>query len=222
MKSPITYVDARHTCPPFPIPPQTDLRGNTVVSEDGDPERWAKAEPRSLSGVTAICFHIFGAMVGASSAAIKRCGSVSDARLWRFAAQRHPRTYHWLVDHQERRIIRKLPAAVWSYHGNGANRFSVGHCYEAADGNGPFDWDLAIEGIVRCVEAERRDGAPIRFGYAHSQFSAMRAGDPGEEYWRRAVMPAAKDVGLVLDVESFAGTGSPIRKSWRVPFEVQS
>lgn len=215
--TPITYVDARHTCPDFPIGPQLDLRGGVVIGKDGKPDRWANRWPRQAPPV-AICFHIFGAMVGASARQIERCGSRSEARLWRFTQQRHPRTYHWLVDHQERRIVRKLPADVHSYHGNGSNRFALGHCYEAATPDGPFDWDLAIEGIVRAVEAERADGSPIEYGYAHAQFSAMRARDPGELYWRRAVMPAAEITGLVLDVESKAGTGAKIPAAWRQPW----
>lgn len=204
-------IDARATCPRFPIPPMMD---------DGEPDAWARARPRQISAVEGVCFHVTAVAGGfgvSSTLLRKHDGDEDAARLARYTEQRHVRTYHWITDHRGGRLIRKLPANVHSYASNGLNRKTIAHAYDAAV-DGPFDWDLAVESIVAMVEAERADGVPLRYGYAHAQSSAHRRSDPGELYWRRAVIPAAARVGLELRHEFAVGTGRPIPSAWRKPW----
>lgn len=73
----------------------------------------------------------------------------------------------------------------------------------------------AREALKALVNEARKEGAPIKYIWAHRQSSAMRRDDPGEEIWRRVALEYGVAVlGLETQPGRTWGNGKTIPKIW--------
>jgi hypothetical protein len=120
-------------------------------------------------------------------------------------------------------VLITKPMLWYVYHGHKMNYRSVGIEIE---GNFPLKYDpnspmmtnedvkAAQLGIVTLYREAKKAGCPIKYIVAHRQSSAARLRDPGEEIWRRVVLPVASRLGLELKPDYITGTGKPIPDYW--------
>jgi hypothetical protein len=119
------------------------------------------------------------------------------------------------------------PTRWYTYHGNGANKRSLGL---AVEGHFPgleksrtskhdfLDPDFMIptcRGMITLAMMEsKRDGMPVTAITAHRVFSGGRVADPGEQIWEEVVLWAIKEYGLKVDYELKVGSGLPVPYEW--------
>lgn len=134
------------------------------------------------------------------------------------------------------------PLSWFLYHGNGTNEHSLGleceghypglvddpatpvredeRSFWAPAGKTPTPLTpLALEtfraALRYLVEEGRRQGAPIRYVWAHRQASDSRRSDPGEELWRKLVVEYGRPIlGLEVQAWRIWGDGRPLPKAW--------
>ena len=73
----------------------------------------------------------------------------------------------------------------------------------------------ACDALRFLVEEGRKQGAPIKYVWAHRQSSPTRRDDPGEEIWQRVALDyGVKVLGLETQPQKTWGKGSPIPVEW--------
>ena len=125
-----------------------------------------------------------------------------------------------------------LMAYVW--HGNGASRRSIGLEIEGLFNGQPGGLgnalvhgsrnrgepsDLLVEtaraACTWAVEEAAREGATLRYIWAHRQFSASRQSDPGWKLWQAVALDhCEKKLGLQVQIDLVDRNGRPISTSW--------
>lgn len=74
----------------------------------------------------------------------------------------------------------------------------------------------AAKSLARWVKAHLTSrGGSLRNYYAHRQGSNTRDRDPGQEIWRKVVMPSALETGCGLPMDEVFGKGEKIPLEWR-------
>jgi len=158
----------------------------------------------------------FGATTHGVAAAAARMAL--HARFWKVA-------YHWVGLLNGDVLYNNRPTS-YTWHGNGANRTSIGISAEAVlpdlERNRKAK-HTAVDALF--IETNRRAlrqavahgralGAPLTEVTAHRCFSNQRFGDPGEAVWREIVKPVATELGLDVDYSLRDRTGRPIPREW--------
>lgn len=208
-----------------------------------------KGQPRAvpIEDRDRICMHItschFGTSSGQRRAWTKRmdAGKLSDELLASFgvdtlgtdaAAARmalHARfwkvPYHWVGLRNGDILYNNLPTS-YTYHGNGANRRSIGVSAEAVlpgrERGRKSKHDAMSASFIEtnrnvlrlAVVRSRAAGAPIDAITAHRCYSKTRQGDPGEAVWREIVKPVAQELELSIDYDFSQSSGRPIPSDW--------
>lgn len=116
------------------------------------------------------------------------------------------------------------PLEWYVYHGNGLNDRSLGLEIEGKyPGLIGSKGDVASDKIIKAacdalkylVEEGRRQGAPIKYLWAHRQSSSTRRADPGEELWKKVGLEyGVKVLGLETQPHKTWGKGRPIPLEW--------
>lgn len=116
------------------------------------------------------------------------------------------------------------PLDWYVYHGNNANRMSIGIECEGVyaglvkmAGEQPSARLIQAgrDAIAYAVEQGRAQGMPIEFIWAHRQSSGTRRADPGEALWRALVVEYAVPVlKLKTQPKRVWENGRPIPLSW--------
>lgn len=158
----------------------------------------------------------FGATTHGADAAAARMAL--HARFWKVA-------YHW-VGLLNGDVLYNNQPTRYTWHGNGANRTSIGVSAEAVlpdlERNRKSK-HTAVDAVFietnrralrSAVEHGRALGAPLTEITAHRCYSNQRFGDPGEAVWREIVTPVAAELGLDVDYSLRDRTGRPIPREW--------
>jgi len=133
--------------------------------------------------------------------------------------------YHW-VGLLNGDVLHNNDIDRYTYHGNGGNRLLVGVSLEGSfpgleskrkSKHHAYDGHTIETGraALRLAVKHSRDlGAPIRWLYAHRQYSAGRLGDPGAGWWREIGLPVANEMNLQVNYEFKHGSGNQIPVEW--------
>lgn len=224
-----------------------DLPANKRAPTNKEPARI-----RPANTVTTLCLHQMAVAFGVSKSRVRYWrGQIAEASalvrdLYQFAAlgveqseeaanafarriALHERmckiSYHYAALLNGDRL--KINAAdLYTYHGNGANKRSIGLAVEglfpgleekrAAKHNDLDDFLIeTIRGLVRLaiMDAEAA-GMPITQITAHRVYSGNRVADPGELIWEEVALWAIREFGLTVDYELQVGSGRPIPFEW--------
>ena len=168
---------------------------------------------RDVKNIDTILVHqtAVGGGFGVSSSQIAKAGSAEAARAKRFQET----TYHAIYSPKDQRSRIQWPLWAYTYHGNGANKYSIGLAY---DGKFPGDV-LDVEGFERSlahvVTRARQAGAPIKYVEAHRQHWNQRGADLGQEIWQKAIMPMLGPLNLQQRRDHVTGSGLTIPDSWQ-------
>jgi hypothetical protein len=174
----------------------------------------ARKRPRPITDVTTVLVHqtaVTGGFGVSRRLLRQHDGDAAEARQARY--RRTP--YHGLYSPRDRASIVQWPAWVYGYHGNGANRYSVGWAYDGKLPGDELDAEGARESLRHFVECMREAGAPLLYVEAHRQHSDQRGGDPGEQIWREVVRPLFDELGLEERPTHTTGPGLELPNSWR-------
>lgn len=141
-----------------------------------------------------------------------------EARIARYGGRSRARPgtpYHYVYSPQDAAVVALWHPRLYSYHGNGGNRYSVGY---AVDGKWPGDELDAgqLEEATRLVLDHLADiGYPVTHLEAHRQHSQARGGDPGPQLWGPIVRACAQaGRPACLPRAHVTGTGQAIPASW--------
>lgn len=160
---------------------------------------------RTPDEVDSLCMHQTGVEFGTTRRQRERWGSVDAALIARF----HEGTPYHHVALARGFVLNNHSPALYTYHGNGANRRSMG---VAIEGNfpqtlrrKPKHTELTKTRIEAGKEAMRMAhrratgwGATIKFVTPHRAWSKNRSGDTGPELWKLIVAPMMEELGLTL------------------------
>jgi hypothetical protein len=120
--------------------------------------------------------------------------------------------YHYVYSLRDEAVIALRHPRVYTYHGNRANRYSVGF---AVDGAWPGDPDhpgLVEEATELVLVHLAGQGWPVTALEAHRQHSDKRVRDPGPELWAPIRLACARHG--VRPSDRVTGTGQPVPPEW--------
>lgn len=107
-----------------------------------------------------------------------------------------------------------LPFDYVTWHGHALNNDYIGWAWDANSTKQKIEDGLAkdmIFSIVRNVELARSEGHPIKKFKTHST-TAPKPRDPGVEFIREVMMPAAQECGCEIVMDEASGGGTMLRK----------
>lgn len=192
-----------------------DASGLGLQAMPEDFDKYSKT-PRDVSQVDTILVHQTDVRGGFDLSDEQLEAGGGDPALARALRYRNT-SYHSLYSPQDRYAWIQWPAWARTWHGDGANKYSVGF---AVDGKFPGD-KLDVEGtreaFRRTVRAFRSAGAPIKYVEAHRQHDDARAGDPGQEIWSKIVVPTLRELNLQERPTHTTGDGLVIPDYWEHP-----
>ncbi|PRQ03220.1 hypothetical protein [Enhygromyxa salina] len=170
--------------------------------------------PRPLSLVTTVVIHqtAVGGGFGLSARLLARHqGQAFSARQDRY----RDTPYHGVYSPIDRASVVQWPAWVHSFHGNGANDYSVGWAYDGKLPGDVLDLHGARSALRHFVTAMREVGVGLRYVEAHRQHSNQRGGDPGAGIWSLVVRPLLDELGLEERADHTTGSGLKLPSDWR-------
>ena len=196
------------------------------------PANKCRAKPRPLANVRTILIHQtavaggFGVTATQQKKGLEQFSELSHllpigrdcGLLWRYQTE----TYHAIYSPRSKNSFNLRHPSVYTFHGHGSNRYSVGWAYDGMftrDHTDELDVGHALvaltEYVVWLADTLSVDPSDLNFE-SHRQHSATRVRDPGPEIWANVVMPVAGAMGVKLNSEHVTGTGKPIPESWKV------
>ena len=120
--------------------------------------------------------------------------------------------YHYLYSPRDEAVIALRHPRVYTYHGNRANRYSVGFAVDGAwpgDPEHPGLVEEATELVLAHLAGQRW---PVFRLEAHRQHSDQRGSDPGPELWAPIKRACARRG--VVHSSRVTGTGRPVPPEW--------
>jgi hypothetical protein len=125
--------------------------------------------------------------------------------------------YHGLYSPRDHLSVVQWSAAEYTYHGDGANKRSVGWAYDGLfkpSHMDALDVEGGREGLRHMIRAALEQGCPLRQVSAHACHS-RKMHDPGPRVWLEVVEPVAAEFGLEVAADWTTGVGQPWIKRWR-------
>lgn len=167
---------------------------------------------RDVADVDTVVIHVTDVAGGFGVSPQQVAAAGGDKGRARRARYEHT-PYHAVYSPRDRASILQWPVWAYSWHGDGANRTSIGWSYDGAFPGDRLDVEGARASLRHAVEAYRAAGAPLRFVEAHMQHSAERS-DPGVEIWTQVVRPLLRELGLEERPEHVTRDGKPLPAAW--------
>lgn len=172
-----------------------------------------RRDRRDLAGVDTIVIHQT-AVKGGFGIGSKRLDAAGGDELRGRMLHYLETPYHAIYSPRDRASILQWPAWAYSWHGDGANRYSIGWAYDGQLPGDVLDVEGARAALRHAVETYRRAGVPLRYVEAHRQHDDQRAGDPGAEIWCRVVRPMLRELGLQERPTHTTRDGLTLPPSW--------
>lgn len=170
---------------------------------------------RDLENITAICLHItavrggFGARRRDVAKHLERGVSAERARVLAQADRFLATPYHAV---SAAALIRNLPEHVTSWHGHGANRYSLGYAVDMGRGD-HVDIQREQDRFESILVRWSLICPNLRYVEAHRQHHAMRGRDPGPDVFA-PLHEVAAGYGVRARPRHVTGTGRPLPADW--------
>ncbi len=147
----------------------------------------------------------------------ERDSSAIMARLTRYRGT----PYHGIYSPRGRFSVVQWAATQHTYHGDAANKCSVGWAYDGLFTPAHSD-DLDVEGarasLRHLIKQAREQGCPLRRLAPHANHAPpprhAKPHDPGPRVWLEVVVAVAGDEGLELAADWVTGGAEPWAKRW--------
>lgn len=117
--------------------------------------------------------------------------------------------YHAVFSPKDFASIIQWPFWMYTEHGNGMNRYTIGWAIDMDSRFDEFDFGLMVLAGMHVVSTFRDLGCPLTYIETHSQH-AQKPSDPGPAIMRNVLVPIAKHMNMDIHGAIKSGKG----KAW--------